>query len=75
MMKFIANSIIRAKAVSLENAQAKYAAYFINTNIYAKYRADVNELLIESGNGDCILMDSEEEEPEVVEEVVENGEE
>lgn len=74
MMKFIANSIIRAKAVSLENAQAKYSAYFINTNIYTKYKADVDALLIESGNGDCIVSVTDEE-PEVEEEVVENGEE
>ncbi|MBR1763651.1 MAG: hypothetical protein IJ731_09875 [Eubacterium sp.] len=61
MVKFIANSIIKAKATSLENARQKYAAYFINTDIYAKYRADVNALLIESGNDDCILIGSETE--------------
>ena len=61
MVKFIANSIIKAKAVSLENAHEKYAAYFINTNIYAKYRTDVNNILIESGNEDCIPVGSETE--------------
>lgn len=62
MVKFIVNRIIKAKSFSLEEAWAKYSAYFIKTNIYAKYRTDVDAMLLETDNGDCILTEVTENE-------------
>ncbi|MBO5198070.1 MAG: hypothetical protein J6B85_06060 [Lachnospiraceae bacterium] len=57
MISFISDSIIRAKELGLESGQAKYRAYFINLRIYAKYKQGVDELLAQSGCGDCIVTE------------------
>ena len=63
MVPFVAKMIMKSRDISLEKGQAKYAAYFVNTRIYAKYRADVDLILktTEREDGvtyeDCILPD------------------
>lgn len=55
MATFIANRIIAARQISLEAGQQKYRVYFINTGIYAAYKADVDTILTTDGYGDCIV--------------------
>lgn len=55
MVKFIANRIEKAREDSLYAAQDKYRAYFIDTNIYTKYKEQVDNKLTEDGYGDCIV--------------------
>jgi hypothetical protein len=55
MITFIAGRIIEARKISLEAGQTKYKAYFVNTNLYSKYKADVDVILIQDGYGDCIV--------------------
>lgn len=57
MITFIAQRIEEARGVSLERGIAKYKAYFVNTKIYKKYRADVDALLEQDGYEDCIVAD------------------
>ena len=57
MITFIAQRIEEARDISLEKGVAKYRAYFVNTRIYKKYRADVNALLEQDGYEDCIVVD------------------
>lgn len=55
MITFIAGRIILEADKSLEQGQAKYRAYFVNTLIYAKYKSDVDAILIQDGYADCIV--------------------
>lgn len=55
MSAFIADQIIRESKVSLERGQAKYRAYFINTKIYANYKATADTILQTEGYGDSIV--------------------
>lgn len=55
MVTFIAGRIELAKDSSLEEGQAKYKAYFVNTSIYVKYQPDVDAILVQDGYGDCIV--------------------
>lgn len=55
MTTFIARMIIKARQKGLEAGQAKYAAYFVNTHIYADYKADVDTILTTDGYGDAIV--------------------
>lgn len=57
MITFIAQRIEEARDISLEKGVAKYKAYFVNTKIYKRYRADVNALLEQDGYEDCIVVD------------------
>ena len=57
MITFIAQRIEEARDISLEKGIAKYKAYFVNTRIYKKYRADVDALLDQDGYEDCIVAD------------------
>lgn len=55
MVKFIAIRIEKEADKSLEAGQAKYEAYFVNTGIYEKYRADVDTKLTADGYADVIV--------------------
>jgi len=55
MITFIAGRIESSRQISLEEGQAKYKAYFVNTSLYLKYKADVDAILIQDGYGDCIV--------------------
>ena len=55
MIPFIATAIKQAREVSLLEGQAKYRAYFIRTERYAKYKDGVDEILIIDGQEDCIV--------------------
>ena len=56
-MDFIANRIIEAREISVENGKAKYRAYFVNLTLYAKFRSKTDEILISKGKGDCIVTE------------------
>ena len=63
MATFIAQRIIAAANVSLENGQAKYRAYFITTPLYLAYKTDVDNILettftaqYPDGYGACIVL-------------------
>ena len=45
MSAWIAGKIMVAADISLESGQTKYRVYFINTLLYAKYKADVDLIL------------------------------
>ena len=53
MVNFIAKRI--EKPETLEEQREKYADYFVNTNIYEKYKNDVDEKLIADGYGEVII--------------------
>jgi len=55
MVAFIADRIILEANKSLELGQEKYRAYFINTNLYLKYKQDVDTILQTDGYGDVIV--------------------
>lgn len=55
MVTFIAGRIILEADKSLEQGQAKYRAYFVNTSLYLRYKPDVDAVLIQDGYGDCIV--------------------
>lgn len=63
MVTFIAQKIMAARNISLENGQNKYRTYFINTKLYKRYQSDVNLVLqtTEKEDGityeDCIVTE------------------
>ena len=57
MSTFMAGRIELAKETSLDAGQDKYRAYFVNTLIYAKYKADADTILTTDGDGDCIVTE------------------
>lgn len=56
MVTFIARMIETQAKISIEKGQAKYRAYFVNTTIYANYRADVDTILETDGYENCIVL-------------------
>lgn len=58
MTAFVVRQIEKEADKSLEQGQAKYAAYFINTKIYKKYKADVDAKLIEDGYEEVIPVEA-----------------
>lgn len=66
MSTFIAQAIIKEANFSLERGQAKYRAYFIKIKIYARYKQEVDSILLTTDNmnvnadyvyGDCIVTE------------------
>lgn len=58
MVERIASKIIEAKDLDGTLAgQNKYKAYFVNTRLYLRYKADVDNILILDGYGDCIVTE------------------
>lgn len=56
MVAYIANKIETVfDTQGLTVAQAKYRAYFVNTTLYLRYKADVDTILTTDGYGDCIV--------------------
>lgn len=55
MATFIAKMIMKARDVSLEEGQAKYRAYFVNTTLYLSWKSDVDTILQTEGYADCIV--------------------
>lgn len=55
MATFIAGRIEKAREDGVSAGKAKYMAYFVNTTIYAKFKADVDTILITDGYEDCIV--------------------
>ena len=55
MAEFIANRIIEAREVSLEEGKKKYKAYFVTLKIYARYKTTVDAILVAEGKADCIV--------------------
>ncbi|WP_312369045.1 hypothetical protein [Lachnoclostridium sp.] len=61
MENFIAEKIINARLVSLEEGRSKYSLYFIKSSgnlLYGKYQNNVNEILIENECENCIIAQS-----------------
>lgn len=57
MATFIANMIMKQANISTESGQAKYKAYFVNTQLYAKYQSDVDTVLNDKGYEGCIVTE------------------
>lgn len=57
MATFIAKMIMAQADISMEKGQVKYAAYFLNTAIYAKWKGDVDTILNTEGYGECIVTE------------------
>lgn len=55
MITFIAGRIELAADKSLEEGQAKYRAYFVNTSIYRKYQNEVDTILRTDGYESVIV--------------------
>lgn len=45
MSTFIARQIMKAADISLEVGKEKYRVYFVNTQLYASYKADTDTIL------------------------------
>lgn len=56
MVAFIARMIEEATDKSLAKGIAKYNAYFVKTNSYAKFKADVDTILRIDGYEDVIAQ-------------------
>ena len=57
MSTFIARMIEQAADRSEEQGQAKYRAYFIKTNLYAKWKGDVDTILTTDGYENVIVTE------------------
>jgi len=57
MATFIALMIMQSADRSLEAGQDKYRAYFVNTKIYERFRADTETILQAEGYGNCIVTE------------------
>ena len=55
MILFIANRIEDARKIGLLEGQAKYRAYFVNTNLYESKRLETEAMIIQDDCGDCIV--------------------
>jgi hypothetical protein len=56
MSAYIANNIMTVfDTQGLTAAQDRYRAWFINTLVYARYKADTDTILITSGYSLCIV--------------------
>lgn len=55
MVAFIVRQIENKAKISLEEGQELYRKYFINTKIYASYKAGVDAQLKEDGYEDVIV--------------------
>lgn len=55
MVGFIVRQIETKARISLEDGQELYRKYFINTKLYAGYKADVDAQLKEDGYEDVIV--------------------
>lgn len=55
MVGFIVRQIENKARISLEDGQELYRKYFINTKLYAGYKADVDAQLKEDGYEDVIV--------------------
>lgn len=55
MCTFIARMIESAYDKSEEAGKAKYRAYFVSTKIYAKWKEDVDTILITDGYENAIV--------------------
>jgi len=57
MAAFIANAIIDAADISIEEGQELYRAYFIKTKMWARYKETVDAILRVEGKADCIVTE------------------
>lgn len=57
MSTFIARMIEQAAERSEEQGKAKYRAYFVRTSIYAKWKPDVDTILITDGYEGIIVTE------------------
>lgn len=57
MSTFIARMIEQAAERSEDQGKAKYRAYFVNTSLYAKWKADVDTILITDGYEGVIVSE------------------
>lgn len=57
MAPYIASRVKKARKTSLEAGQAKYRAYFVNTDIWADEKAEVDTILKVDGLTDCIVTE------------------
>ncbi len=57
MAPFISIMIMQAADRSLKAGQDKYIAYFVNTHIYERFRADTDTILQTEGYGNCIVTE------------------
>lgn len=57
MSTFIARMIMQAADRSEEQGKAKYRAYFVATSIYAKWKPDVDTILVTDGYEEIIVSE------------------
>ncbi len=57
MAAFIANAILDAREVSIEEGQELYRAYFVKTKMWARYKEKVDAILRVEGKADCIVTE------------------
>lgn len=55
MIPFIAGRIMQDADVSQKQGQDKYKAYFVNTSLYLRYKADVDAILTQDGYANIIV--------------------
>lgn len=57
MAPFIATQIEDAADVSIEKGKSLYRAYFVNTKIWTRYKANVDAILKVDGYEACIVTE------------------
>lgn len=57
MSSFIAQQIMKQADISIEKGREKYKAYFINTDMYLKWKEDVDTILEVEGYKECIVTE------------------
>lgn len=54
---FIADRVMEHRDNNLAAGQHKYRQYFVYTSLYLRFKADVDNILLQDGYGDCIVTE------------------
>lgn len=57
MVAYISRTIEKSAKISIEKGQAKYRAYFVNTDKYLEFKKEVDEILIIDGLKEVIVTE------------------
>ena len=53
---FVGDQIISTGDISITDGQNKYSLYFLKTNIYSKWKSEVDQYLSDNGHSNLIVL-------------------
>lgn len=57
MSLFIATMVMLEIEFGVERARKKYREYFVDTDLYKSWQSEADEVLIQNGYADCIVIE------------------